>query len=157
MKAKLLIIILLFTPIIISSCSTSRDLIEKEKTEQGITKFYVEKESEDNLENRRLLASVNNGIYYGFYPDRIVKKTRENKGLIYTLNFEELPAEILNSKSFEKLSAADSLILSRGSKILNSLGWRNHKRPVGASGFLIEVEYYHGYPKGKKFRPFAEI
>ena len=157
MKTKLLIFFLLSTPITISSCSTNRTVVEKEKTDYGIAKFFVENHSEDNPENQRLLASVNNKTYYSFYPDRIVKKTRENKGSIYILNFEELPADILNSQAFEKLSAADSLILLKGSKILDSLGWRNYKSPVGASGFLIEVQYYHGYPKGKKFQPFSEM
>jgi pantothenate kinase-related protein Tda10 len=64
---------------------------------------------------------------------------KNEKELIYTLTFGEIPKELNQPKYFQKLSRIDSLILLKGDKILDSLKWNNFKKSKGASGFIIEV------------------
>lgn len=132
----------------------NRTLIEKQRNQYGSLKFYTEADLKEKGHRKKLVAKVNNSAYYSFYPDKIVKHTREEKQLIYTLFFEEIPEEMKDPKYFQKLSAIDSLVLSKGDNILDSLQWHNYQRSHGASAFQIEVNYYHGYPKYEKFRPY---
>lgn len=56
--------------------------------------------------------------------------------------------------AYQKLSKLDSVVLSKSDKILDSLKWNDFKRWNGATGFEIEVVYYHGFPKNGKFEPY---
>ncbi|SFN99653.1 hypothetical protein SAMN05660413_03372 [Salegentibacter flavus] len=127
-------------------------MVDREMSDQGMAKFYIETDLKESRYEKRLLATVDNSLYYSFYPDKIVKQTSEHKELIYTLYFDRLP-DNYNRKSFKKISATDSIILSKGSTILDSLGWTDYQKPNEARAFLIEVNYYHGYPKNKRFKP----
>lgn len=137
---------------LIVSCATNRTLVDQEELNDGIAKYYIETDLKENRYEKRLLAAVDNSLYYSFYPDKIVKQTRDNKELIYTLYFDDLPNDY-DSNSFKKLSATDSIVLSKGSTILDSLGWTDYHKFNGATAFLIEVNYYHGYSKNKRFEP----
>ncbi len=134
------------------SCGTNRTIVDQEMSDQGMAKFYIETDLKESRYEKRLLATIDNSLYYSFYPDKIVKQTREHKELIYTLYFDRLPANY-DRNSFEKISTTDSIVLSKGSKILDSLGWTDYRKSNDASAFLIEVNYYHGFPKNKKFEP----
>ena len=127
-------------------------MVGREMSNQGMAKFYIETDLKESQNEKRLLATVNNLFYYSFYPDKIVKQTREHKELIYTLYFDQLP-DNYDRNSFEKLSATDSIVLSKGSTILDSLGWMDYQKSNDARAFLIEVNYHHGYPKNKRFKP----
>ncbi|MEG9328137.1 hypothetical protein V6B16_09365 [Salinimicrobium catena] len=147
-------LILLCSVLFLHSCSVNRTLIERQRNQHGSLKFYTEVDLKEDRHRKKLVAKVNNSAYYSFYPDKIVKHTREEKQLIYTLFFEQIPKEMDDPKYYQKLSAIDSLVLSKGDRILDSLQWQNYQRPHGASAFQIEVNFYHGYPKNEKFRPY---
>ncbi len=134
---------------LIVSCATNRTLVDREMSDQGMAKFFIETDLKESQYEKRLLATIDNSLYYSFYPDKIVKQTREHKELIYTLYFDRLP-DNYDRNNFEKISATDSIILSKGSAILDSLGWTDYQKSKDASAFLIEVNYYHGYPKNKR-------
>ena len=90
--------------------------------------------------------------YYSFYPDKIVKTTDTAKALIYTVFYGQIQANF-DSNIYQRFSNLDSIVLSKGDNLLDSLGLQNFKTSKGTDGFMIEVNYYHGFPKHKKFRP----
>ena len=148
--------IILFTIVTsLISCSTTAQLIDKSKTQYGNIKFYSERISKNNSSIKRIYASVKTGksqSYYSFYPDKIVKTTDKAKALIYTVSYEPLQTTY-DSDIYQKFSVMDSIVLTKGDKLLGSLGLNNFKTTKGATAFMIEVNYYHGFPKGKRFRP----
>jgi hypothetical protein len=152
MQQRQLQIILIILVAFIYSCTTSITLLEKSTTKYGIIKFYIDNKTQSDFKNKRLLASVNNEIFYSFYSDKIIKQSKQDKNLINTLFYGLLPTSF-DTTAFQKLSAMDSSILLHGDRILDSLGLTNYKKSKGATAFDIEVNYYHGYPDNKKFRP----
>lgn len=150
---KIISLTLLFFSFLIS-CSTYGKLIEIEKTEFGTVKYYVETDLNNNRKQKRIIAKVDNSVYYTFYPDDIVKHTKENKALIYKLFHGETPEDFDDPMYYQKLSQLDSLIFSSSDKILDSLKWKNFKSWKEAPGFRIEVCFYHGFPKYEKFKPY---
>ena len=143
----------IFLVIFLISCSTNKELIRKEKMEFGITKYYLENNLKKNIYGKRVLAIIDNSIYYSFYSDKIVKQTKEEKQLIHTLFFEKIPKELNDPKYYQALSKMDSIVLTKSNDILDSLNLKNYKKWDGATAFIIEVNYYHGFPKNKKFKP----
>ena len=148
-----IILLAIFTSLF--GCSTTIKLIEKNRTKYSDIKFYSEKISKENPSIKRIYASVkttDNKSYYSFYPDKIVKTTDTAKALIYTVFYGQIQTNF-DSNIYQRFSYLDSIVLTRGDKLLDSLGLRNFKTSRGAEGFEIEVNYYHGFPKDKKFRP----
>ena len=139
---------------LITSCSTSKELIKREKTDFGTVKYYMETDLNDNQYQKRIVAKVDNSVYYSFYSDKIVKHTKKNKELIYRLFFGEIPKEMNDPKYYQKLSELDLKVLSGLERILDSLNWKNFKSWKGASAFEIEVAPYHGFPINEKFEPY---
>jgi hypothetical protein len=130
-------------------------LIDKSQTKYGDIKFYSEKVTKDNSTIKRIYASVktaNSKSYYSFYPDKIVKTTDTAKALIYTVFYGQIQTNFDNN-IFQRFYNLDSIVLTKGDNLLDSLGLHNFKTSNGADGFQIEVNYYHGFPKNKKFRP----
>ena len=139
MKNKPLKILTFVAIAFLVSCSANKELIGKEKTEFGDVKFYVENDLKNSNYKKRVLAICENSIFYSFYSNEIVKTKKNDKGLIYTLTFGEIPKELKQTEYFQELSRMDSLILLKGDKILDSLKWNNYKKSKGASGFTTEV------------------
>jgi len=152
MQQKQLQIILIILVAFIYSCTTSKTLLDKSTTKYGIIKFYINNKTQSDFKNKRVLATVNNEIFYSFYSDKIIKQSKQDKNLINTL-FYGLLLTSFDTTAFQKLSALDSSILIHGDRILDSLGLTNYKKSKGATAFEIEINYYHGYPDNKKFRP----
>jgi hypothetical protein len=124
------------------------------KTNYGVLKFYSVK-AKGKKDFEQILASSDSAdikSYYSFFPNKITKTVESSKQLIYTVIYEQ-PSESLNDKNYQPFSSLDILILTRGDNILNSYGLNNFKRFQGGKFFMIEVNYYHGYPKNKKFKP----
>ncbi|WP_272024127.1 hypothetical protein [Olleya namhaensis] len=123
------------------SCSANKELIRKERTEFGDVKFYVENylDLKDNNYKKSVLAKFKNSTYYSFYPNEIIKTKTKEKHLFHTLTFGEIASGLKQTEYFQELSKIDSLILSKGDKILDSLKWNNYKKSKGASGFITEV------------------
>ena len=148
--------ILLFSIFIsLFGCSTTVRLIDKNRTKYGDIKFYSEKVTKDNSSIKRIYASVktaDNKSYYSFYPDKIVKTTDKAKALIYTVFYGQIQTSF-DSNIYQRFSNLDSIVLAKGDNLLDALGLQKFKTSKGADGFLIEVNYYHGFPKNKKFRP----
>ena len=71
--------------------------------------------------------------------------------MIYTVFDGDLPQDY-NKNIYLKFSPLDKLILNHGNRILDSLGLKNFKRTNNGKAFIIEVNYYHGYPKNKSFK-----
>lgn len=155
MRLQLRHIYLILIPVSLFACSTNVKLIDKSRTKHGDIKFFSEKISKNNPSIKRIYASVKtaaNYSYYSFYPDKIVKTTDTAKTLIYTVFYRQLPKNY-DSNIYQRFSHLDSFVLTKGDKLLDSLGLDNFKTSKGAEGFQIEVNYYHGFPKNKKFRP----
>jgi hypothetical protein len=136
-------------------CSSTVKLIDKSQTKYGDIKFYSEKVTKDISSIKRIYASVRTAdskSYYSFYPDKIVKTTDTAKTLIYTVYYGQIQTNF-DSNSFQRFSYLDLIVLTKGNSLLDSLGLQNFKTSKGADGFQIEVNYYHGFPKNKRFRP----
>lgn len=154
MKYVKIKILLVFLISFIISCSTTKGLIKREKTDYGTVKYYVQTDLNDNEHQKGIVIKVDNSAYYSIYSDEIVKHTKQNKELIYRLFYKEIPEEMNDPKYYQKLSELDSLVLSGSERVLDSLKWNSFKRWTGASAFEIEVAYYHGFPKNEKFEPY---
>ncbi|MFI2744662.1 hypothetical protein ACG2LH_18145 [Zhouia sp. PK063] len=152
-KLKIIILTFFFLSFLIS-CSTYGKLIEREKTEYGTIKYFVETDLNNYRKQKRLIAKVGNSAFYTFYPDDIVKHTKEAKALSYNIFYQEIPRDFDDPMYYQKLSELDSIVFSGSDRILDSLKWKNFKSWKGASAFRIEVNYYHGFPKHEKFRPY---
>ncbi len=154
-------ILLLFLISLVLSCSTQKGLIKREKTEFGTVKYYVQTElKNDNFveselnDDKRIIIKVADSVFYSLYSDGINKRTKRNRNSVYRLFYGEIPKELDAQIAYQKLSKLDSLVLSKSEKILDSLKWNDFKRWKGATGFEIEVVYYHGFPKNAKFEPY---
>lgn len=155
MRLLLRDIILITISTSLVACSTNVKLIDKSRTKYGDIRFYSEKTSKNNSSIKRIYASVrtdDNKTYYSFNPDKIVKTTDTAKTLIYTVFYGQLQKSY-DRHMYQRFSSLDSLVLTRGDKLLDSLRLQNFKTSRGTEGFQIEVNYYHGFPKNKKFRP----
>lgn len=148
-------IFFLLTSFCLFSCSTNTHLIGKSKTEFGNVKFYSMNSSNKESSINKVYAEVNDiGIkkYYSFYPNKIIMTDERAKELSYTVLFDNLP-DNYDITIYKKLSKLDSLVFEQANTFLNNPSYLHFKRPEGAKGYLIEVNYYHGYPKNKKFGP----
>lgn len=143
MNKQIYIVTIIFSYILIS-CSTNKELIKKKKTEYGMSKYYLENNLKNSNYKERLLVVIDNSLYYSFYSDKIIKKTKKDKQLIYTLFFDEIQDNIKENEHYLKLNKMDSLVFNESYKILETLNLKNCK---GAKAFIIEVNNYHGYPK----------
>ena len=155
-QIKILSLFLIYT---IISCSTNKGLVKREKTDFGTIKYYVQTDSNhfghsDNKKDKRIIIKVGNSVYYSIYYDLIAKHTKQRKELGYWLFYGKISKEMNNPDYYQKLSKLDSLVLSKSDKILDSLKWNDFKRWNGATAFEIEVVYYHGFPKNRKFEPY---
>jgi hypothetical protein len=139
----------------IYSCTSSKKLIEKQQTEFGSVKFYAVNVSNDNSFVDKIYADADsNGVkrFYSFYPDRIVMTDERAKELSYTISFRNLP-DNFDSNIYNRLSTWDTLVFSKVMTILKASKYSHLKRPDGATGYEIEVNYLHGFPKSKTFQP----
>lgn len=155
MRLLLRDIILITISTSLFACSANVKLLDKSRTKYGDIKFYSEKTSKNNSSIKRIYASVktdDNKSFYSFYPDKIVKTTDTAKTLIYTVFYGQLQTNY-DKHIYQKFSFLDSIVLTKGDNLLDSLGLHNFKTSEGAESFQIEVNYYHGFPKNKKFRP----
>ena len=132
------------------SCSANKKLILKERTNFGVIKFYTQ----EDIQEKRILVDVDNTVYYRINVRETTKHERENKELTYTLYYGPFEEEDESLKQRKSLSKLDSLVLSESDRILDSLNWKTFTRAKGASAFEIEIAYYHGFPRNKKFKPF---
>ncbi|RXG18066.1 hypothetical protein DSM03_101746 [Leeuwenhoekiella aestuarii] len=132
------------------SCSTGKELVLKERTDFGVVKFYTQK----NLNEKRILVNVDNSTQYRINAKETAKRERANKELTYTLYYGPFKEENDSSKYRKSLSELDSLVLSESDRILDSLNWNSFRRAKEASAFEIEVTYYNGFPRNKKFNFF---
>nr|WP_315218811.1 hypothetical protein [uncultured Flavobacterium sp.] len=152
---KLQLYFIVLGTLLFTSCSSNKLLLTKMDTQYGKVKFYSEKISKYNKDIARIYAAVDSlgyRSYYKFYPDKIVRTTERSKQMIYTVSKEKL-SNVYDKKLYLKFSSLDNLILQRGNRILDSLNLEKFKRSERAEAFIIEVNYYHGYPKHEKFKP----
>jgi hypothetical protein len=137
------------------SCASNSRLIGKSQGEYGKVKFFAVSTSDGKASISKIYADVDsNGVkkYYSFYPDRIVMTDESAKELSFTILFERLP-DNYDSNIHRPLSPLDTLVLSQAKTFLNTTKYSHLKYPKGYTGFQIEVNYLHGFPKGRKFRP----
>ena len=128
--------------LIITSCSSNKILVQKEKTEFGNVRFYIENNLKNNKSKKRLVAKIDQTLYQ-LNQQEILKQIEKEPNIIYTLieeNFKENP----NPDIYQKLTILDSLILLKSNKILDSLKWNDFIRFNNQKGFIKEVNYYHG-------------
>lgn len=137
------------------SCASNKMLIEKQQTEFGNVKFYAVNVSSDKpYVDKVYVATDSNGVkrFYSFYPDKIVMTDERAKELSYTIIFHK-PQDHFDSNIYHQLSKWDTLVFSKALIILKSSKYSHLKSPDNAEGYEIEVNYYHGFPKDKKFQP----
>ncbi|GAO41774.1 hypothetical protein FPE01S_01_07880 [Flavihumibacter petaseus NBRC 106054] len=124
-------------------------------TEYGKVKFYSISATRHGTTVDKVYADVDSSNvkrYFSFYPDRIVMTDEREKGLSYTILFRELPGSY-DTTIFHQLSFLDKLVLSQARLLLNTTEFAHLKNPKGATCFEIEVNYLHGFPKHRKFKP----
>jgi hypothetical protein len=130
-------------------------LIKKSKTEFGKIKFFEIKTHGDQISTSKIYADVDSsGIkrYYSFYPDKIVMTDGRAKELSYTVVYRKLP-ENYNRNVYKRFSKLDTLVFAKAEKLLKTSRYAHLKKIEAAKGYEIEVNYYHGFPKDKKFEP----
>lgn len=132
-------------------CSSNKTFIDKTNTDYGSIKFYNENKKNNLKHIYALVDSLGFLSYYDFYPNKITKTSQVSKQMIYTVFDEELSEEY-DKQIYLKFSPLDKLALKRGNYILDSLGLKNFKRTKNENAFIIEVNYYNGYPKHKSFK-----
>lgn len=143
------------TALSICSCFSNRKLIEKTKTEFGSIRFYAVKFPRDKSILEKVYAEVDsNDIkrFYSFYADRIVVTDERAKALSYMVIFQKLP-DNYDSNMYRRFSRLDTVVFSKAKSLLDTSNYSNLKGLQGAEGYLIEVNYYHGFPKNKMFVP----
>lgn len=137
------------------SCASNKMLIEKQQTKFGNVKFYAVNVSSDKpFVDKVYVAADSNGVkrFYSFYPDKIVMTDERTKELSYTIIYHKLQ-DNFDSNIYHQLSIWDTLVLTKALTILQSSKYSHLKSPDNAKGYEIEVNYYHGFPKYKKFQP----
>ena len=154
MKYVRIKILLLFLICSIISCSTNKGLIKREKTDFGTVKYYVQTDLKDENYKKRIVIKVSDSVYYSLYSNGINKRTKKDKNSVYRLFYGEIPKDVDAQIAYQKLSELDKMVLSKSEKMLDSLKWNDFIRSKGATGFEIEVVYYHGFPKNEKFEPY---
>ncbi|MCH4824635.1 hypothetical protein ML462_15785 [Gramella lutea] len=127
--------------LIATSCSSNKILVQKEKTEFGNIRFYIENKLKDYKSQKRLVAKIDQTTYQ-LNQQEILKQTDKEPNIIYTL-IEDNILKSPNTNIYQKLTISDSLILLKCNKILDSLKWNNFKRFKDQKGFIKEVYYYH--------------
>jgi hypothetical protein len=138
----------------LTSCRGTIEVVGKYRTQEGTIRFYMEKEDKGKPDVKALYASVNDKgarMYYKFCVGEIVMTTENAKQLTYTVYHGQLPTNY-DTTIYKKYSHLDSVVLTRGDRLLDSLRLNNFKRTFGSEAYQIDVNYYHGYPKGKKLR-----
>jgi len=134
---------------------TGRRLIARNKSDFGIIRFYDDGSKAGGKNREKIYALMTTkGVrqYFSFYPDKVVMTTKAAKHLSFTLSFEEIPKNH-NPLNYGSLSSLDSIVFILARKLIDSSQFNIIKRLPEAKVFLIEVNYYHGFPKGKRFRP----
>jgi len=153
MKTNFKYIIPIYT-ILLLSCSNSTKLIHKSRTQYGIVRFYADRLPNNKDSIARIYASVDSSgykIYYNFYPNSILKRMETEKQTYYTAFYGKL-SENYNSNIYVKFNSIDSVILAQGDMLIDSLHY-NLKKSKGAEAYIVEIVFYHGWPKNKKFKP----
>lgn len=144
----------LFILFSLAGCSGTVKLIDKFSTKDGRVKMYIEYKEKNKPDVKRLYASVNSHrtrIYYNFCSEEIVMTTEKAKQLTFTVFHGPLPLQY-DTNAYRMYSTLDLTVLQRADKHLDSLALTNFKRSAGSEAYQIDVNYYHGYPKGKVFR-----
>lgn len=155
MRHLMNIFIFLLTAFSISSCVSHSKLIGKSETDFGRIRFYLVNASDDNTSVSKVYADVDsNNIkrYYSFYPDRILMTDQRAKNLSYTVTSQKLPGNY-DTNVYHRFSRLDTLVFRKAQEIIDTSTYSYLKGLQDAEGYIIEVNYYHGFPKGKKFKP----
>jgi hypothetical protein len=117
--------------------------------------LYVVNSSNDKSSVAKVYADVDsNNIkrFYSFYPDRIIMTDERAKNLSYTVIFQKLP-DNYDTNIYHRFSRLDTIVFDKAKNLIDTCKYSNLKRLQGTDGYLMEVNYYHGFPKGKKFEP----
>lgn len=139
----------------ICSCYSNRTLIGKSQTEFGRSKFYEVKSPSDNSKLDKVYVDIDsNGIkrFYSFYPDMIIMTDERAKNRSYTVIFQKLP-DNYDTNVYHRFSKLDTIVFDKAINLIDTTKYSVLSRLKGAEGYLIEINYYHGFPKGKKFQP----
>ena len=137
------------------SCVSNSRLIGKSETEFGRIKFYLANASVNNTPVSKIYAEVDsNNIkrYYSFYPDRIVMTDERTKNLSFTFTSQKIP-DNYDANVYHRFSTLDTFVFGKAQEIIDTTTYSYLKGLQTAEGYFIEVNYYHGFPKGKKFKP----
>jgi len=149
------IVLLILIAWSICSCASSKKLIEKSQTEFGSIKFYAVNATTDKSYVDKVYADVDSNDvkrYYSFYPDRVVMTDERTKGISYTVSFQQLP-DNYDSNIYRGFSKWDTLVFSKAKSLFKTSDYSHLKSLKGAEGYEIEVNYLHGFPKDKQFKP----
>jgi hypothetical protein len=140
---------------IICSCLTNKKLIEKSEIGYVKIKFFEINTQDDKSSISKVYAEVDSvGVkrFYSFYSDEIVMTDKRAKGRCYTVIYHKLPNNY-EINTYNRFSKLDTLVFTKAEKILETSKYSHLKRLKGAEGYQIEVYYYHGFPKNKRFKP----
>jgi hypothetical protein len=148
-------LVFLLSAFSISSCVSHSRLIGTSETDFGRIRFYLVDASDDNTSVSKVYANVDsNNIkkYYSFYPDKIVMRDQRAKNLSYKVTSQKIP-DNYDTKVYHRFSRLDTLVFGKAKEIVDTSTYSYLKGLQGAAGYFIEVNYYHGFPKGRKFKP----
>lgn len=118
-------------------------------------KFYGVNALEAKSLVTKVYAAVDSSgvqMYYSFYSDGILMTDERAKNLFYSVIFKQLP-DNPDTNIYRRLSHIDTLVFSKAKELVKTLNNLYLKNPDGATGFEIQVQYMHGFPKKGKFLP----
>ena len=127
-------IILIVTTISLISCNSTSKLVYKTKINANKVHYFVTKTSKHRKNENNFYARVDSNnvrIYYNFFEKKIIKTYNNDNNVQYILNFEKQPSSYL--------TAIDSFVLANAENLMDSLDYKELKRPRGALGFYMEV------------------
>jgi hypothetical protein len=74
------------------------------------------------------------------------------KNLSYTVTSQKIP-DNYDTNVYHRFSRLDTFVFGKAQEIIDTSTYSYLKGLQGAEGYFIEVNYYHKFPKRKKFKP----
>jgi len=82
----------------------------------------------------------------------ILMTDQRAKNLSYTVTSQKIP-DNYDTNVYHRFSRLDTFVFGKAQEIIDTSTYSYLKGLQGAEGYFIEVNYYHKFPKRKKFKP----
>lgn len=118
----------------IVSCGSVSKVVYQNKVTDIKFRYFVSENPNYRKGEGKFYARVDSGnvrIFYSFQSNNIYKTYDNVSNYVYTLVFDR--------QSMLRLTAMDTIVLTKADNLLDSLGNGDLKRSKNATGFVIEI------------------